>query len=121
MGWRILREFLNSAAWLPIRNQWLDHFLAIVKTKEGRMDTALIVKVNLRHEGPFYSANSEDVPGLHVCEESLDRLCDTVRLATKTLFKHNRHMEVEVLPATRDAGAFPNAAPDCLHFVVRRI
>jgi hypothetical protein len=38
----------------------------------------------------------------------------------KALFKHNRNMDVEVVPATDDSESFPEIRGLCERFVVQR-
>ena len=65
-------------------------------------DSALIIRVNLRKESGMFYADSSDLLGLHVCGTTPEKTCQTVIKAVKALFKHNRNMDVDVVPATSD-------------------
>lgn len=81
-------------------------------------DAALIIRVSLRREGDLFYAHSTDVPGLHICGPTAEQTCSTVIKAVKALFKHNRNMDVEVLPTTTDTEQFPRVTGPCEQFAV---
>ena len=85
------------------------------------LDSALIIRVNIKEEPGFFYADSQDLPGLHVCGKSPEQICATVIKAVKALFKHNRNMDVEVIPATVDKDNFPRMTGPCEQFVVQRL
>lgn len=64
-----------------------------------------------------YLVYSDDVPGLHVWAESEEQLCERVAKGIKLLFKWNRKLDVEVLPAS-DPETFPNVPRLCDRFVI---
>lgn len=82
-------------------------------------DAALIIKVNVTHEHGLFYAESPDLLGLHICGETPEQLCATVVKAVKALFKYNRQMDVDVIPATSKGSDFPGALLDCDHLVVQ--
>ena len=83
-------------------------------------DAALIINVDIREESGVYFADSRDLPGLHICGRTAQQTCATVIKAVKALFKHNRNMDVEVVPATDDSESFPEIQGLCERFVVQR-
>ena len=83
--------------------------------------SALIIRVNVKEEPGFFYADSPDLPGLHVCGKTEEQTCTTVIKAIKALFKHNRKMDVEVVPATKNEESFPNLTWPCEQFVVQRL
>lgn len=64
-------------------------------------NTDLLVRVDIREEGGWFFASSDDVPGLHVGGETLALTRQYVMQATRLLFKYNREMDVDVVPAER--------------------
>lgn len=84
-------------------------------------DAALIVRVNLRREAGMFYADSPDLLGLHICGQTAEQTCLTVMKAVKALFKHNRGMDVEVIPATTNNEDFPRLTGLCNQFVVHRL
>ena len=84
-------------------------------------DSALIIRVSIQEEPGFFYADSPDLPGLHVCGKTQEQTCTTVIKAIKALFKHNRNMNVIVIPATQDEDNFPQLSGLCEQFVVQRL
>ena len=84
-------------------------------------DAALILRVNLRRESGMFYADSPDLLGLHICGPTAEQTCQTVIKAVKALFKHNRKMDVEVVPATTDKESFPRITGLCEQFIVQRL
>lgn len=70
-------------------------------------DTVLIININLRQRSGYFSASSPDLPGLHVCGETEDRIRESVVLGIKTLFKRNRGLDVSVRPIADSISSFP--------------
>lgn len=85
-------------------------------TNDTRVTT---ITVTITPQGGFFIGNSSDVPGLHVWGESQEQVCDRAMRAIKLLFKWNRHLDVDVFPAT-DPETFPEHAnlKACNSFVV---
>lgn len=84
-------------------------------------DLAHVVKIAIHGDsGQGYYAHSADIPGLHVCGESLELTCGRIVKAIKAIFKHSRGMDVDVRPATL---GLDDGAPQekCDHFVVQRL
>jgi hypothetical protein len=81
-------------------------------------DAALIIRVNLRKDAGYFYADSPDLLGLHICGKTAEQTCETVMKAVKALFKHNRGMDVEVLPATTSDQNFPRISGPCEQFAV---
>jgi len=81
-------------------------------------DAAWIIRVNLRREADMFYADSPDLMGLHICGKTAEQTCETVMKAVKALFKHNRNMDVEVLPATTSGENFPRISGPCEQFAV---
>jgi predicted RNase H-like HicB family nuclease len=65
-------------------------------------DAAMIVRITVRSEGDYFYAASQDLPGLHVCGSTEEEVCSSALAAVKALFKHNRNMDVRVVPLTDD-------------------
>ena len=84
-------------------------------------DSALIIRIDFRQEAEYFYAESPDLLGLHICGISAEQTCLTMIKAVKALFKHNRNMDVEVLPATTDGERFPELTGPCEQFVVHRL
>jgi predicted RNase H-like HicB family nuclease len=80
-------------------------------------NAALVIKVELKKEDGIYYASSADLPGLHVCGYTADQTCDSVIEAVAVLLKHNRGMDVRVVPATNNLNEFPNLENHCNQFV----
>jgi hypothetical protein len=83
-------------------------------------DSALIIRVKVTEDSGIYYADSPDLLGLHICGHSYEQTCKTVIKAVKALFKHNRKMDVEVIPATNDVKNFPRITGECEQYVVQR-
>jgi hypothetical protein len=81
-------------------------------------DAAWIIRVNLRRESGMFYAESPDLIGLHICGKTQEQTCDTVIKAVKALIKHNRNLDVEVLPATHSEDNFPRISGPCEQFAV---
>ena len=84
-------------------------------------DAALIIRVNLKNEASMFYADSPDLLGLHICGPTAEQTCETVIKAVKALFKHNRGLNVNVIPVTTDTASFPKLAGPCGQFVVQRM
>lgn len=84
-------------------------------------DAALIIRVNLREDSGYYYADSPDLLGLHICGKTPEQTCETMMKAVKALFKYNRKMDVEVVPATTNEESFPRLTGVCDQFVVQRL
>jgi len=84
------------------------------------LDSALIIRVNIQESHGIFYADSPDLLGLHICGDTQEKTCSTVIRAVKALFKHNRQMDVEVIPATEDQNSFPRMTGPCQQFVVHR-
>jgi len=61
--------------------------------------TDLLIHVEIEEYIGFFSAHSDDVPGLHVGGETMELTRQYIAEATRLLFKFNRHMDVAVVPA----------------------
>ena len=84
-------------------------------------DTVLIVPINVQRLDACYYAASPELPGLHVCGETLDAMMASTLLAVKELFRVNRGLDVRVFPASGDAGAFPRLAGTADRLVVQAV
>jgi predicted RNase H-like HicB family nuclease len=89
----------------------------LVRRKKMTANTALVIKVELKKEGGIFYASSVDLPGLHVCGYTEDETCESVIPAVVALLKHNRGMDVRVIPATNDLESFPRLGHHCNQFV----
>jgi hypothetical protein len=69
-----------------------------------------IVEVEIQRKDGYVFANSKDVPGLHLCSQDPQVVAQSIIPAIKMLFKLNRGLDVEVVPAA-DIDAFPTPAP----------
>lgn len=83
-------------------------------------DSALIIQVNMKEEMGYCYADSPDLVGLHICGKTPEQTLSAVITAVKALFKHNRKMNVEVVPATTDNESFPRLSGPVRKFVVQR-
>ncbi|GAB1389880.1 MAG: hypothetical protein AMXMBFR78_11500 [Rubrivivax sp.] len=84
-------------------------------------EAALIVQVRVQKlDGLFYAA-SADVPGLHVCGESIEQTIESTLKAVKELFRVNREIDVHVVPASDDVESFPRVTRPIEHLVVQRV
>lgn len=87
-------------------------------------DAAVLIRVNVREEPDYFYAASPDLPGLHVCGGTREQLCDSLIRALKALFKHNRNLDVQVLPVVPpESDDFPLMPAACFgdQFVVHRL
>lgn len=76
------------------------------------------VIVNVAHQGNYFIATSNDVPGLHVWGDSEQQICERVMQSIKLLFKWNRKLDVEVFQES-DPATFPKLPErGCNRFVV---
>jgi hypothetical protein len=82
-------------------------------------NAAIIVRVTMRESPEFWYATSPDLPGLHVCGETHEQVCGAIVKGVKALFKHNRKMDVEVLPIT-SSDDFPKISGPVQEFAVHR-
>lgn len=82
---------------------------------------SLIIKVDIKHHHGLYSASSNDVPGLHVCEDTPEKIRESIMKAVKILFKYNREMDVDVTPATEDPDSFPSLPASTNKFIVHPV
>ena len=85
----------------------------------NRSPVAIIHVQIVPNAGSFF-ASSNDLPGLHVAASSEEKLCDRVIQAIKFLFKTNRGMEVDVVPAV-NVQSFPELTKPCDNFAVQRL
>jgi predicted RNase H-like HicB family nuclease len=80
---------------------------------------AYLLRVNMRTESGIWHASSNDLPGLHVCGDSIEKTCERVIKAIKAIFKHSKKLDVEVVPAS-DMNAFPEVKMPCEQFVIQQ-
>lgn len=83
------------------------------------MQGALIIRVNVKEEAGYWYANSPDLLGLHICGRSAEQACSSALKAVKALFKHNRGLDVDVMPATEEQDSFPRLKGPVDRFVVQ--
>jgi predicted RNase H-like HicB family nuclease len=76
---------------------------------QSRVENVFIVKINFDVREGYIYAMSPDLPGLHVCGESEEKVRASALLAVKTLFKRNRHLDVDVRPVAPDLESFTDA------------
>ena len=84
-----------------------------------REEVAAIVAINVQEVDGYFYAASPDVPGLHVCGQTLEEMMDSAMLAVKELFKVNRKMDVRVAPVA-DMASFPDVTGPVDRLVVQR-
>jgi hypothetical protein len=65
-------------------------------------EAAMLVRITVRNEGGYFYAASPDLPGLHVCGETEEQVCESALTSVKVLFKRNRRLDVHVAPLTDD-------------------
>lgn len=88
--------------------------------KQGNVVTqaqALMVEVDIQKVGEQFYASSQDVPGLTVCGDTREQACESAVAAMKYLFKRNRGVDVEIMPAAEDFGSFSDPVESCDRFV----
>ena len=85
-----------------------------------KQNAALIIRVKVTNDSGVFYAESPDLLGLHICGRSYEQTCQTVIKAVKALFRHNRNMDVEVVPATNNVESFPMFTGECEQYVVQR-
>lgn len=79
----------------------------IHRERQMSAEASLVVRIELRNRGSYFSAKSPNLPGLHVCGETVEAVRESAITAIKYLFKHNKKMDVEVLPVAADYESFP--------------
>ncbi len=84
-------------------------------------DSVLLVRVNLSEQSGLFFASSPDVAGLNICGKTMEQTCASAVKAIKMLFKHNRGLDVQVMPATEDDDNFPVITGKCEQFAVQRL
>lgn len=86
-------------------------------------DAALLIRVHVREDAEHFYAASTDLPGLHICAETREALCASTMKAVKALFKHNRGLDVDVLPVANSPESFPEMPMACVgdQFVIQRM
>lgn len=57
----------------------------------------MVIHITVRDRGSYFSAISPNLPGLHVCAESIERLQESVKTAVVELLRANRNIEVTEL------------------------
>jgi hypothetical protein len=78
-------------------------------------DSALIVKIEVQEVGEHFYASSQDVPGLHVCGGTREQAYESAMAALPFLFKHNRGLNVRIVPArSANVAAAPYGSCDRL-------
>ena len=83
-------------------------------------ESALIVAIRVQKLDGYFYAASPDVPGLHVCGESVEQTLVSAQRAVKALFKTNRRLEVTVMQASEDVESFPRMTGPVDRFVVQQ-
>ena len=84
-------------------------------------EAAAIVSIDVQEVDGFFYAASPDVPGLHVCGETVGEMMDSAILAVKELFRVNRHMDVKVMPVSADMASFPHVTWPVNKLVVQHL
>lgn len=70
-------------------------------------NTALaVIELRIENRSGYIYVSSEDVPGLHLWGDDAKKVCQKIIPAIKLLFRLNRGLDVEVVPA-----ASPNEFP----------
>ncbi len=75
-------------------------------------EVVAVIEVKIVNDGGFFTVESKDVPGLHLAGYDGHKVAANIIPAIKRLFKDNRKLDVEVVPAT-PAQTFPDL-PDPL-------
>lgn len=70
---------------------------------------AAIVSITVQKLDDCFYAASSDVPGVHVCGDTVEQTIESAARAVKVLFKVNRNMDVDVVPASAYTDGFPGA------------
>lgn len=83
-------------------------------------ESALIVAIRVQKLDDYFYASSQDVPGLHVCGETVEQTLASAKRSVQALFKQNRGLEVQVMPVSADADSFPAVTGPVDKFVVHR-
>jgi predicted RNase H-like HicB family nuclease len=78
---------------------------------------ALLVQLDIQPDGEHFYGSSRDVPGLHVCGNTREEVCESAVAAIKFLFKHNRGVNVEVKPMADSFDSFAQPMAACDRFV----
>jgi hypothetical protein len=84
-------------------------------------DSALIIRIKVEQEGNMIYVSSQDLHGLHICGPTVEQTYQSLVKAVIALFKYNRKMDVEVIPATTDGKSFPQIIGLCEQLVVQRL
>ena len=80
----------------------------------------MVIRITVRDEGGYFYAASPDLPGLHVCGETEEQVCQSALASVKALFKHNRKLDVRVVPLASDLEAHTCAITTLQGVVVQR-
>lgn len=73
-----------------------------------------VIMLTIERAGGLITITSKDVPGLHISSYDVKSACSNVIPAIKILFKKNRGLDVEVVPAA-DPITFPASGEVCFN------
>lgn len=71
-----------------------------------------VIELVIENRAGYIYISSVDVPGLHIWGDDPKKLCKKIVPAIKLLFKLNRGLDVEVLPASKPE-EFPTPSDVC--------
>ena len=71
-----------------------------------------VIELNIENRGGYVYVSSEDVPGLHLWGDDIQKVCQKIIPAIKLLFRLNRGLDIEVMPAS-SPNEFPALIAGC--------
>jgi predicted RNase H-like HicB family nuclease len=72
--------------------------------------TIAVIELTVEQRAGYTYVSSKDVPGLHLWGDDEEKVFRNIAPAIKILFKRNRGLDVEVVPAS-DPKEFPRPVP----------